>query len=450
MHLSHPSLVMLGLSAVVGGLGALAGCGGSAPERATRAPDTTCDGRQPNGKTTITAWFHDGQGTERKVLETQVAAFNASSRNVRVKLLVLPETDYGALVQSAADSGELPDLLDFDGPNLYSHAWSGKLRPLDSCLPRSTRQDLLPSIRAQGSYAGRLWGIGTFDSGMGLYVRPSILKKVGARIPSGAQDAWTGAEFTQLLHRLKAAGYRHPLDLKLETLPDRKEFATYAFAPLLWSAGGDLIDRSSYRTAQGVLNGAASIRALTTLQQWVTDGLVDPNTENTAFVSGRSPISWVGHWEFRPNTAAFPGDVQLAPLPRLGPETKTGMGSWQWGLPAGAADGDAAWSFLQFLLTPTEVLRMTAANGAIPGLQSSLSQTTDFRPGGPQRLYADQLIDGVALPRPSTPAYPVITKAFATAVDRIVDGKDVRQELDRAALTIDRDIRANRGYPAPN
>lgn len=427
---------------------ALGGCGEAPQTRVDRAVDSTCD-RRLAGPTTVTAWFHDGQGPERRVLEAQVAAFNAANRDVRVRLVVLPETDYGALVQSAADSGELPDLLDFDGPNLYSYAWSGKLRPLDSCLPQTLRRDLLPSIRAQGTYADRLWGVGTFDSGLGLYIRPSILRQVGARIPRGPDDAWTSSEFTSILRDLRAAGYRHPLDLQLDAVRDRNEFSSYAFAPILWSAGADLIDRSDYQRSQGTLNSEASVRAISTLQRWVSDGLVDPNKDLKAFVSGRSPISWVGHWAYNAHSSAFPGDVALAPLPRFGPRTSTGMGSWQWGLPAGTADGDAVWRFVDYLLSPAEVLRMTSANGAIPARQSVLDRTRAFRPGGPERLYADQLVNGVARTRPSTPAYPVITQAFATALDRIVQGRDARRELDRAAATIDGNIAANHGYPAP-
>ncbi len=429
-------------------LGVVAGCGDPEPTRAGRTADTTCDGQAP-GPTTVTAWFHDGQGPERQVLEAQVRDFNASQREVRVKLLVLPETDYGALVQSAADSGDLPDLLDFDGPNLYSYAWSGKLRPLDSCLAPSVRSDLLPSIREQGSYGGRLWGLGTFDSGMGLYVRPSVMKQIGARVPTSAADAWTQAEFTDILGRLRAAGYEQPLDLKLPAVSDLKEFASYAFAPILWSAGGDLIDRTTYKTAQGVINGKASVGAMSILQGWVADGFVDPNPKDDAFTTGRTPISWVGHWDFPRSVKAFPGDVQIAPLPRFGAQTRTGMGSWQWGMPAGAADGDAVWRFVEYLLSSAEILRMSEANGAIPARQSVLKRTARFRPGGAERLYVDQLISGVAIPRPSTPAYPAITRAFAVAVDRIIEGQDVQRELDRAAARIDRDIAANRGYPEP-
>ena len=114
----------------------------------------------------------------------------------------------------------------------------------------------MPSIRQQGTYAGRLWGLGTFDSGLGLFVRRSILRKVGARIPTGPDDAWTAAEFTDILHRLRRAGYARPLDLKVPYLDVRAGMGGYGIAPAVWSAGGDLIDRRNYREVDGVLNGS--------------------------------------------------------------------------------------------------------------------------------------------------------------------------------------------------
>jgi len=202
-------LVAIGCAGLA--LGACGGEGGS-----TRRADTTCDGKI-DGTTYITAWFHASQsvGAERATLRSQVKAFNASHRQVQVKLITLPEGDYGHQVRSAAATGNLPDVLDFDGPNLYNYAWSGKLKPIDSCLSTGLRADLLPSLRQQGTYAGRMWGIGTFDSGLGLYVRTSILEKAGIRIPRGPEDAWTADELPGTLRRLRQAGHRRPLDLKL-------------------------------------------------------------------------------------------------------------------------------------------------------------------------------------------------------------------------------------------
>ena len=417
----------------------LSACGGDEPDR-RRAGDTTCDGKI-GGTTYVTAWFHvsDVANAERATLREQVKAFNASQTEVKVKLVTLPIGEYDDQVRSAAATGNLPDVLDFDGPNLYNYAWSGKLKPIDSCLSEDLRADLLPSLRQQGTYAGRLWGMGTFDSGLGLYVRRSVLEKARVRIPRGPDDAWTADEFTDILRRLRQAGYRRPLDLQL--FNPSAEWRTYGFAPAVWSAGGDLIDRRDYRKVDGVLNGPAAVRALTIMQGWSRAGYFDPDADAEAFVSGRSPISWVGHWVYEDHTKAFPGDVTIVPLPDFGRGTATGMGSWQWGITANARDGDAAWQFISFLLSPTEVTRMTRANGAIPATRTAIRASPRFARGGPEHLYIRQLESGVARPRPQTPAYPALSATFARAFDEIVlDLRPVKPTLDAAVRRAERDL----------
>ncbi|GAA3808774.1 ABC transporter substrate-binding protein [Streptomyces phyllanthi] len=430
----------------------LAGCRGGdgddgSGEGKKPGDDTTCDGRI-QGTERITVWSHTGRSGEVRTLRSQVKEFNKAQKQVKVELVALPSNpSYNDLVLSAAASGDLPDLLDFDGPRLYSYAWSGKLKPIDSCVPEKVLDDLLPSIRQQGMYAGRLWGVGTFDSGLGLYVRPSVLERAGVRIPKGPGDAWTAAELTDILHKLREEGYETPLDLWLHYASDGGEWNTYAFAPAVWSAGGDLID-PDFRTADGFVNGPQSVKALTTVQNWAKEGLVDPGKDDRAFVEGRSPISWMGHWRYGEYTKAHPGDVAIVPLPDFGRGTVTGMGSWQWGITSGAADGDAVWRFLAFLLRPAQVLRMSEANGAVPATYSAVKRSPTYGEDGTERLFIEQLRDGVARPRPQTPAYPAITAAFSRAFARIViDGDPVKKTLDQAAKDIDKDLAAHNGYP---
>ena len=425
---------------------AASGCGG---EEKTAARDTTCDGELPE-RTFLNVWFHasGSVGAERTTLRQQVAAFNASQTEVQVKLVTLPEGDYANQVRSAAATGNLPDVLDFDGPNLYNYAWSGKLKPIDSCLSGSLRADLLPSIIQQGTYAGRMWGVGTFDSGLGLYVRTSLLRRAGIRIPSGPDDAWTAKEFTDVLAQLRKTGYQRPLDLQLSH-DEPGEWNTYGFAPTVWSAGGDLIDRDTYRTVGGFLNGPQAVEALTTVQRWAAAGYIDPNRDGAAWVKGRTPISWVGHWVYDAYMQAFPGDVTIVPLPDFGDGTVTGMGSWQWGVTASTSDGDAAWRFIAFLLSRDEVVRMTRANGAIPATNSAIRVSPRFAEGGPEHLYIRQLQGGVARPRPQTPAYPALSAAFSQAFNAIViDRRPVKPTLDAAVRDVERDLADHRYYEA--
>ena len=279
-------------------------------------------------------------------------------------------------------------------------------------------------------------------------MRTSVLRRAGIRIPRGPDDAWTADEFTGVLRRLREAGYRRPLDLQLTAA--NPEWRTYGFAPAVWSAGGDLIDRRTYRTADGVLNGPEAVRALSVIQRWAKAGYVDPNRDAEAFVKGRTPISWVGHWVYEDHTKAFPGDVTIVPLPDFGKGTATGMGSWQWGVTANAVDGDAAWQFISFLLSTAEVVRMTRANGAIPATRSAIRASPRFAAGGPENLYIRQLESGVARPRPQTPAYPALSEAFARAFDAIVtDQRPVEPALDRAARQVERHLADHQYYGAP-
>jgi multiple sugar transport system substrate-binding protein len=264
----------------------------------------------------LSVWAHVGQAPERRVLERQVARFNDAASAIEVRINFIPEQSYNAQVQAAAIAGELPDLLEFDGPFLYNYVWQGHLVPLDGLLSAATRDELLPSIEKQGRFRGRMYGAGTFDSGLGLYASRRHLEDVGARIPSGPEEAWTDTEFGDLLAALAGRDADgRVLDLKLNY---SGEWFTYAFSPLLQSAGGDLIERGTYRSSLGVLNGSESVRAMTTLQRWLAGGYVDRNVDDDAFVGGRVALSWAGHWEYPRYSAALGDDLVLLPLPDLG------------------------------------------------------------------------------------------------------------------------------------
>jgi multiple sugar transport system substrate-binding protein len=237
------------------------------------------------------------------------------------------------------------------------------------------------------------------------------------------------------------------LDLKLN-YPD--EWFTYAFSPVLQSGGGDLIEREHMQTAEGVLNCPTAIAALGRVQGWLQDGRVDPNLDDAAFVNGRVALSWAGHWEYRRYAEAYGDDLVLLPLPDFGHGTHTGQGSWVWGVSADCAEPAAAVRFIEFLLQPEEILAMTEANGAVPATGRAIARSPLYREGAPLRLFVTQLAGGYAVPRPQTPAYPVISATFRQAFADIRDGTAVEEALTRAVLRIDRDIRDNQGYaPAP-
>jgi multiple sugar transport system substrate-binding protein len=404
------------------------------------------DSSNDNGaKVLLTVWAHSGQALEREVLQAQISKFNRQQQAIQARLTLLPEGTYNGQVQASALADDMPCVLEFDGPYVYNYLWQGKLIPLDDFITPALQRELLPSILAQGNYHHRQYTVATFDSGLGLYARRSMLTKIGARIPQGPDSAWSAAEFNAILQGLREFDEDgQVLDMKLNY---SGEWFSYGFSPVLQSAGGDLIDRSDYQSANGVLNGAAAVAAMSQLQGWIGGGYVDPDLDDAAFTQGRVALSWVGHWEYPRYSKAFGKDLLLLPLPDFGQGTRTGQGSWNWGITSSCKRPDEAWRFLAFLLQPGEVAAMAHANGAVPATRTAIARSPLYQAGGPLHLFARQLAEGYSVPRPQTPAYPIISSAFEQAFRDIQNGGEVQSALDRAVAVIDRDISDNMGYP---
>lgn len=396
----------------------------------------------------LTIWHHGGRGgDERAVMEDLVKAWNAANPSATAELVLLPEGSYNEQVQAAALAGQLPDLLDFDGPNYANYAWAGYLQPLNGLLSQAVIDNALPSIIQQGTYApdGKLYSIGQFDSGLALWASKSMLEKAGVRIPTGLADAWTGAEFEEALGKLKASGVATPLDLKLNY--GKGEWYTYGFSPIIQSHGGDLINRTTWR-ATGTLDGDGAVAGLAQFQGWIKNSLVVPASAGDDSFYGKrtSAIAYVGHWMSSQHRQALGDDLLLLPIPKFGPTHVTGMGSWCWGITRTARDPALAARFVEFILSDENVVNLISRLGGVPGTKTAAAKSEVTKPGAQQALYVEQL-NAIAVPRPAHPAYPVITASFAQAVADMIDGADPKAALTKAAEAIDLNIEDNQGYP---
>nr|WP_240508760.1 extracellular solute-binding protein [Streptomyces ossamyceticus] len=281
-----------------------------------------------------------------------------------------------------------------------------------------------------------------------------LLDAAGVKYPKGVDDAWTADEFDAALKALKAKDSDGKvLDIQ-EGNGLANEWGTYGFAPIVWSAGGGLLKDGK---AEGALDSPAAVSALKTFQSW--KGTVDPNTDGNAFAKGRVALSWVGHWMYPAYSEALGDDLVVLPLPDFGDGPKTGQGSWSWGIGADSKNAKAAGAFMDFLLDDANVTAMTKANGAPPATKSALAASELYKQGGPLQLFADQLAKPcgdsdiskscVAVTRPVTAGYPVVTEKFSQALNAIYGGGDPKDALSKAARAIDRDFSDNAGYEIP-
>jgi len=393
----------------------------------------------------VTAWFHTNGGKALEAMQLNIRDFEAEQDTYAVEMTLVPEGTYPDRIRVAGKTGDLPCLLFVDGPTVSHFAWLGYLQPLDAFVPQELRDDFLQSVITQGTYRDHLYALAVYDAGLGIFGNRRYLKAAGIRIPT-VDHPWSVAEFERDLEKLRGvAGVQHPLDLKINY--GRGEFFTFAFSPILQSSGGDLIDRHTYRSAKGVLDGPQSVAAMTRMQSWIKKGWVDPHPpDDNAFISGQAALSWVGHWSYARYADALGDDLVLLPLPDFGRGPKTGAGAWMFSISSSCRNPTGAWALLRYTLRRDKILRWTSMHTGIPARKSTLATSPLFRPGGPLNLYVQQTKRGWAIARPITPAYTAITSAFAEAVDDIIKGADVQHELTKAADRIDQDIRTHGGY----
>jgi multiple sugar transport system substrate-binding protein len=426
----------------------LAACGssGGGSTTSSAAPSST---EEPSG--TIKVWAQQGQPGEVKAVQDAVAEFNSSQSKIKVELTLLPQATYGQTI-ATTPVDKLPDAFEFDGETLGALVYAQKLAPLEGVVSQEALDAQLPSLKALGTYPGdgKRYSVSQYDSGLGLWGNKALLSAAGVTdIPTTIDAAWSAQEFYDVV--TKVAG-----TLKGGKGLDIKEnyagtWPGYAFTPIVNGAGFPLVNDGS---ANGNLNAPAVATALTDFSKM--RALTDPNTDDKAFTGKRVALSWCGHWCYPDYSKALGDDLVLIPLPNFGIGTKSGQGSHSWAASAGSQNLPAAGKFLDFVVADAQITAVTDANGAVPGTESAIAASANYKQGGPLALYADQLAkscgsnpptqDCVTVPRTISPAWPVINDKYSQAFWNIWKGADAQAELDKAAKAIDLDYADNDGY----
>jgi multiple sugar transport system substrate-binding protein len=405
---------------------------------------STCLAGAAAAQTELTFWQHGaGNPWEGEIFGQMVEEFNASQSDWKVTLQQFPQAAYNDSVTAAALSGELPDIVDVDGPVMPNWAWAGYLAPLE--ITEGELEGFLPGTI--GRWDGQIYSVGLWDAAVAMVTRKSTLEKHGIRIPT-LEQPWTGEELDAALATLKDSGeFEYPLDLGMW---DRTEWYPYAFSPFLQSFGGDIVDRSTYQTAEGMLNGDAAIEFGEWWQGLFEDGLApgtsqDPADGATGLLEGKYAIGWTGNWKAAQVLEAFGDDALFLPAPDFGNGPKIGAASWQLAVSEQSENKEGANAFIRFAMQDKYLAMFSDASGLVPATASAAALTKNYKEGMPMAVFYD-LSAAQAVLRPVTPGYVVQARVFTKALADIADGAYVATALDAAVDEIDADIANNQGY----
>ena len=415
---------------------------GEAPAAATEAP--AAEASAGDGPVTLTMWYHGaGNDVEREILTQIINDFNASQDQWVIERQDFPQASYNESVVAGALAGTLPDIIDVDGPVMPNWAWAGYMAPLE--LPDGALDNFLPG--AIGQWDGKVYSVGLWDAACAIFARKSVLEANGIRIPT-LDEPWTFDEFDAALETLKATGeFEYPLDLGMAWTG---EWYPYAFSPFLQSFGGDIVDRSSYTTAEGALNGPEAIAFGEWWQSLFTRELAPGTSQDGAdrdsgFIDGKYALQWNGNWAALAALEKYGDDLLFLPAPDFGNGSKIGAASWQFGVSATSEHKDGANAFIAFAIQDKYLAAFSDGIGLIPATPAAAAMTKNYGEGGPLAVFFE-LSNRQGLIRPPTPAYLSAALTFEKALADIANGADVATALDAAVDEIDADIEANNGY----
>ncbi len=396
------------------------------------------------GPITLSLWYHGaGNETESSIIMQIINDYNASQDAYVVEMEDFPQASYNESIVAAALAGDLPDIIDMDGPVMPNWAWSGYLAPLD--LSPGALDGFLPG--AIGEWDGKVYSVGLWDAACAVFARKSVLEENGIRVPT-LDEPWIFEEFDAALETLQATGdYEYAFDLGMAWTG---EWYPYAFSPFLQSFGGDIIDRSNYLTAEGALNGPEAIEFGEWWQSLFDRGLVpgtsqDGADRDTGFIDGKYALQWNGNWAALPALEAFGDDMLYLPAPDFGNGSTIGAGSWQFGISANSEHEEGANAFIEFAIQDKYLAAFSDGIGLVPSTLDAAALTENYALGGQLEVFFG-LSNEQALIRPPTPAYLSAALTFEKALADIANGADVVNALDAAVDEIDADIEANNGY----
>lgn len=387
-----------------------------------------------DGSVELTIWVHETESSdEGKLYAKLIGEFNEKyAGQYHATLSQIARSGdaggYDDKINAAISNGGLPDVFTVDGVTVAQYADAGAIVPIDEYFTSEELSDFNPSIIQQGTYDGKLYTLGAMDSSVGIFYNKDMFEAAGIT-PATAENPWTLDELTEAAKKLTTDdcfGITMSLDAKDETI-------IYFFLPLIQSQGSNIVSEDGL-LAEGYMNGEAAVNVLTWIKDMADNGYVSATPAENSFELKQAAMALTGAWE-PANLAKFP-DVNWGLMPMAkydsGSQAVSACGSWTFAVSGQCAENkkEGAAELVRFMTSTEAAAGMFAANSMPPSRQSAFSEIAEFGQE-PLSVFQYQLTN-TAKARPVSVNYAVASNQFATAVQNVLTGMDVKEALDQA------------------
>src|SRR6266699_1662606 len=363
------------------------------------------------------------------VYASLVTDFNAQNNGVHVNYNSNAPADTGQLLTILTTMlrarSSAYDVFPMDiiwPPEFGANGWTV---PLDDKWPASDRANYLPGPLKGCTYNGKLWAAPYFTDVGVIYYRTDIIKT-----PPNTWD--------DLVSMAKATS---PSKTKFGYLWQGAQYEGLVcnFVEVLYGYGGNVLDPNNPKSV--TVNSPQGTQALTEMVSWV--GTISP-TAVTTYKEEDCRSSWqdgdaafMRNWPYAfslgndPKTSKIAGKFDIHPLLYGGSNTTghSNIGGWQYGINAFSKNPDAAWKFVQFMISPPSQ-KTIAVKLSLFATLKSIYTDPDVLKVAPF-FSKMQPVFQTALPRPVSPFYPDISNAIQLRVHNAL----TKQTSPTAALS---------------
>lgn len=415
--------------------GGLSGC-----QKSTPSPGSIAG--YDEGEEYLSIWVHSIEDTdEGKCYRESVEEFNKMyDGQYFADIEFIPRNDsgggYSDKINASVMSGDLPDVLTVDGPNIAAYAENGIIQPLAE-LTDKEKSIYLESIMEQGTYNDKLYALGAMESSVGLYYNRDILEEAGISVPD-AEHPWTYTEFLEVLEKLKPVmdkknGYA--LDM---TFPVG-EATIYYYAPFFWSNGGDFVDESGL-DVDHIFNSEKNVETIQYFSTLLKNKYMSDVPIDKLFESGRAAFKFDGAWEVNTIYTSYP-DINLGVAPYIvgdswDKERYTPTGSWAFAASSKTEKLEGATELVKWMSGTESGKRLWEKTKTFPSTYGAYEASDEFSTDENYKALYYQLRT-YGHPRPKTPVYPQVSTSFQQVLENcVLSGADPQAQLDKSVERI--------------
>lgn len=309
-------------------------------------------------------------GPEGEAMQSIVDAFNGSQNEIEVKGVSNPDQQRQLAAMASSNGFDISDGFD---TTIGTWASNGVIQPLDDLISGAgyDTSDFIPRVLEKMKFDGQTYMLPIAVHTTLLLHNTALFEEAGIEAPKTTAELATAIE---ALTKVDGDGTIQQLGMNQ---PD--------FVSFVYSFGGQWVDAENQPTANHEGNIAA-------LQFWVDNVLNKYGVDNVRrfqsgfgeyaspqnpFYTGKVAMVTDGEWQARFIQQYAPDlkwSAGMIPVPENRPELQgtAAIASSTFFIPSNSSDPEAAWKFMEYVMSPEPMRDFTVALANLPTRQSLL------------------------------------------------------------------------------